>query len=290
MTAAGPGRLPITACFIALNEEGDLPGAMESIDFAAEVVVVVDSRTTDRTREVACALHLPERPVRVFEREWSGQVDQKNFALQQATSDWILCLDADERVSRELRGELVELFAGTPPAQGYSLPRRTFYLGRWMRGSNWYPDRKIRLLRRGQGCWKGVDPHDRLEVNGQVESLKGDLQHRSYRDLRDHLEKVDFFTAVAAREKLKSSMGHPLLRILIHSPARFIKMYLLRGGWRDGMQGMIAALMGAFYVFLKYAKLWELQEAHRRSPESALALDPRARPPGSPDSDSGRAT
>ncbi len=283
MTLTDPRHLPITACFIVLDEEQDLPGALESVEFASEIVVVVDSRTKDRTREVARQFSRVERPVQIFEKEYAGQVAQKNFALEQANCDWVLCLDADERVSPELRRELEGLFAGTPSAQGYTVGRRTLYLGRWMKGSNWYPDRKLRLLRRGAGRWEGIDPHDRLKVAGRVEHLKGVLSHLSYRDLQDHLEKLDFFTSVAAREKLKRSARYPVFRMLIHPPARFIKMVLLRGGWKDGMQGMIAALMGSFYVFLKYAKLWELRRAELRAPGSTTAGDPRIPPPRAPD-------
>jgi glycosyltransferase involved in cell wall biosynthesis len=265
----GGRPLPITACFIARDEERDLRQAIESVDFAAEVVVAVDARTRDRTREVARALHRPERPVRVLDWTWTSQADLKNFALEQAASEWVLSLDADERVSPELRREIEELFAGGPRADGYTVPRRTRYLGRWMEAGGWYPDRKLRLVRRGAGRWAGRDPHDRLEVAGPVADLAGDLLHQSYRDLADHLAKIDHFTDLAAREKFERSVKHPLIRLLIHPPARFIKMYLWRRGYRDGMPGAIAASMGALYVFLKYAKLWELYQEKARRPGGA---------------------
>ncbi len=273
--------LPITVSIIARDEEEDLPGAIESAGFAREVVVVVDSRTCDRTREVARALHREDRPVRVLEKEWEGHVAQKNFALQGASSDWVLALDADERVSPELRREIEALFARGPSAQGYTVGRRTRYLGRWMTGGGWYPDRKLRLLRRGAGRWTGLDPHDRLEVEGRVEALAGDLHHQSYRDLADHIRKIDSFTAIAARGKFDRSVRLPFLRLLVQPPARFIKMYLWRGGIRDGMPGMVAAAMGAFYVFLKYAKLWELYRAERRRAGGADLLDALERSPSS---------
>ena len=277
------GRLlPISVSIIVRDEERDLPGAVESVPFAKEIVVV-DSGSVDRTREVARLLDRPERPVLLFERAWTGHVDQKNFALEQAREEWILCLDADERVGSALRSEIDRLFAdgrgaAGPRADGYTVGRRTFYLGRWMDGNGWYPDRKLRLVRRGRARWRGTDPHDRLEVDGAVERLEGDLDHLSYRDLSDHLRKLDLFTDISARGKLGRPPRWPALRMLVHPPARFIKMYLLRRGWRDGVPGVIAAGMGALYAFLKYAKLWErLQEERRlRGAASRAAKSARA--------------
>jgi glycosyltransferase involved in cell wall biosynthesis len=281
--SGGEGKLPLSVSIIARDEERDLPGALESVDFAAEVVVVVDSATRDRTVEAARSFDRPDRPVRVFERGWSGHVAQKNFALEQASQPWVLALDADERVGPALRREIEELLRGEPAAGGYTVRRRTYYLARWIQGGGWYPDRKLRLVRRGRARWEGIDPHDSLQVEGRVERLQGELEHLSYRDLSDHLRKLDLFTWVAAREKRARSVGLPVLRMLIHPPARFIKMYLLRGGWKDGVPGMIAAGMGTFYAFLKYAKLWELGEAERRLRGSSAALDPSIpAPPAAP--------
>lgn len=276
MTAGTPGRLPVSVAIVARDEEEDLPGAVASVPFASELVVVLDPRTADGTREVARALDLPDRPVRVIEREWGGHVAQKNFALDVASCPWVLSLDADERVSGDLRREIEGLFRSEPAAAGYTVGRRTFYLGRWMRGGGWYPDRKLRLVRRASARWGGTDPHDRLLVDGRTEDLRGDLLHGSYRTLSDHLRKADLFAAISARRKFDRGAGRPILRLLIHPPARFAKMFILRGGWRDGIQGAIAAGMGTLYVFLKYAKLWELIEAERRRPGSADLLDPRA--------------
>jgi glycosyltransferase involved in cell wall biosynthesis len=268
VTPATSGRLPVSVAIVARDEEEDLPGAIASVPFASEVVVILDPRTRDGTREVARALDLPDRPVRVIEREWGGHVAQKNFALEACASPWVLSLDADERVSGDLGREIEALFRPEPAAAGYTVGRRTFYLGRWMRGGGWYPDRKLRLVRRGSARWGGTDPHDRLLVDGRTEDLAGDLLHGSYGTLSDHLRKADFFSAISARRKYERGARHPLLRLLVHPPARFARMFILRGGWRDGIPGAIAAGMGTLYVFLKYAKLWELIEAERRRPGS----------------------
>ena len=256
-----PGRPPFTACIIAFNEEKDLPAALESVAFADEIVVV-DSHSTDRTREVAEAfrgrsLDGNEVKPRVIERDWPGHVEQKNFALDQATHDWVLAIDADERVSPELRREVEAALAVPSAADGYTMPRKTRYLGRWILRGGWYPDRKLRLFRKSRGRWGGVNPHDHVYVEGTVGHFRGDLHHLSYRSIEDHVRTINFFTDVAAREKKSRRVRWPLLRMVVHPPFKFLKMYVLKQGFREGTAGLIVASLGAFYVFLKYAKLWE---------------------------------
>ncbi len=286
MTGAG-ARLPIALCIIARDEERDLPAAIASAPFVSEVIVVIDAATVDGTREAARAAGSPEGPVRIFERPWPGHVAQKNFALEQAACEWALCLDADEGVSGELAAEIRALFGRGAAGNGYTMNRRTRYLGRWMQGSGWYPDRKLRLVRRGRARWEGIDPHDRLAADGPVAHLGGDLLHRSYRNLGDHLTKLDAFTSVAAGEKARrgaahSVWGHPVWKMLVYPPVRFLKMFFWKRGWRDGLPGVIAAGMGTLYVFLKYAKLWEIRATERRLAGGSAGLDPGLPPRGRP--------
>ncbi|HVR72860.1 MAG TPA: glycosyltransferase family 2 protein [Planctomycetota bacterium] len=258
-------RAELTACIITFNEERNLPDALASVAFADEIVMV-DSRSTDRTREIAAAFRgrAPggeEVAPRVIERDWPGHVEQKNFAIDQATHDWVLCVDADERVSPELRREVEEALSRDPPgADGYTMPRKTHYLGRWILHGGWYPDRKLRLFRRSRGRWGGTNPHDHVHVDGIVKRLRGDLYHYSYRGMADHLRTIDSFTAISAREKARKGVRWPILRMGIHPPFKFFKMYILKQGFREGVVGLIVAMLGSFYVFLKYAKLWELRE------------------------------
>lgn len=257
-------RVRLTACLITKNEEANLPDALRSVDFADEIVVI-DSHSTDRTREIARdfrarALDGTEVAPRVIERDWPGHVEQKNFAIDQATHDWVLCVDADERVSPELRAEIEEaLSVEVPPVVGYTMPRKTFYLGRWIVRSGWYPDRKLRLFRRSCARWGGTNPHDHVQPRGDVAEFKGDLHHYSYRSMADHLRTIDFFTDIAAREKARKGVRFPVLRMLIQPPFKFFKMYVLKQGFREGRVGFIVAVLGMYYVFLKYAKLWELR-------------------------------
>lgn len=250
--------LPITACVITYNEEHNVQACLESLAFCAELLVI-DSHSEDATRDLATACG-----ARVIERDWPGHIEQKNFAIEQATQDWVLCIDADERVTPELRTRIEELFADPSAlARGYTLNRRNIYLGRWIRGGGFYPDRKLRLFRRGQGRWEGVNPHDHVYLDppsrsGEVRDLDLDIEHYTYRGISDHLKTIDYFSTIAAREKLSRKKKSTALNLLFGAPWKFFKMLILQGGLRDGWRGWIVAALGAYYVFLRYAKLWEL--------------------------------
>lgn len=243
----------VSACVIAYQEEKAIKDCVDALSFCDEVVVV-DSHSTDRTREIAAACG-----ARVIEHDWEGHIAQKNFAVSQARNDWVLCVDADERVTPELRERVQRVMAGDPSHDGYEVNRRTIYLGAWIKHGGWYPDRKTRLFDRRKGRWGGVNPHDHVIVDsGRVGRLDADLEHRSYDDIADHLRTIDFFSTISAREKLAKGQGWIELQLLFGAPFKFIKMFFLQLGFLDGWRGLIVATLGAFFVFLKYAKLWEL--------------------------------
>jgi len=259
--------MPLTACIITRNEEENLPACLESVSFADEIIVV-DSHSTDRTRVVAQEFRgrsLAGRVVepRVIERDWPGHVEQKNFAIDQATNDWVLCVDADERVSLDLRKEILEILSGEPDADGYTMPRKTFYMGRWVMRGGWYPDRKLRFFRRSKGRWGGTNPHDHVQLAERIRDLQGEFYHFSYRSLSDHVRTIDFFTDISAKEKFRKGRRFPRIRMVVQPPFKFFKSYVIQRGFREGTVGFILAVMGMFYVFLKYAKLWELKMASR---------------------------
>lgn len=250
----------ISACVIAFNEEAKIEECLRSVQGLCGEVIVVDSHSTDRTRELAAALG-----ARVVERDWPGHIDQKNFAIEQATGDWVLCLDADERVTPELRAAIERALAA-PAADGYTVNRRNIYLGRWIRGGGWYPDRKLRLVRRAASPrWGGVNPHDHLEVQGRTADLGADLVHLSYDSIADHLKTIDYFSTIAAREKLSRGQRWIGLHLVFGPPLKFFKMFILQRALLDGWRGLIVAGLGAFYVLLRYAKLWELVHVQERA-------------------------
>lgn len=245
----------ISVCIICFNEERNIRDCLESVKWADEIIVV-DSFSTDRTVEIA-----REYTDKVVQRKWPGHVEQKNVALEMAGCDWALSVDADERVSPELREQIQAVLdgKGDPNVAGYEMPRKTFYLGRWITHGGWYPDRKLRLVRRGRAKWAGTNPHDHLYADGPTARLSGDLYHYTYRDISDHLRAIDGFTTISAEELRKKGKRFVLFHMLFNPPFKFLRMYFLRLGFLDGIPGWVVALLGSYYVFLKYAKLWELR-------------------------------
>lgn len=255
--AAGD-QVPLSVCIIAQDAESQLEACVRSVPFAREVVVL-DGGSCDRTMDLARSLG-----ARVEQRPFDGFVSQKNAALSHARCDWVLSLDADERISEPLQHEITALFqGGAPAAAGYDMPRRAYHLGRWIRGGGWYPDHKLRLFRRDRGRFGGEDPHDRVLVDGPVGRLHGDILHYPYQDLFDHITRMDRYTSRAAHASLAQGRRLPLLRMLAQPPLRFLKAYLLRGGFRDGRAGFVLACMASMYELMRYAKLWELQRQAR---------------------------
>lgn len=253
-------RPPISACIITRNEEANLPDCLASVAWCEEIVVV-DSESTDRTREIAEAAG-----ARVIVQPFLGHVQQKNLAMDRAAHEWVLSLDADERATPALRASIEEALARDGDRfDGYRMTRRTFYLGRWIDHSGWYPEWRVRLWRRSRARWSGVNPHDHVRPEGPVGTLRGDLEHFSYRSVEAHLRQVNAFTTIQAREKRARGEAPSLAKMLFNPPARFLRMYVLRRGFLDGFPGLALAAIGAFYVFSKYVKLWE----YRRREEGA---------------------
>lgn len=244
-------KLSVTV--ITKNEAADIDAALASVAWADEIVLV-DSHSTDDT--VAIARRHTDR---VVARDWNGYVDQKNHAASLASHDWILSLDADERVTPALAGEIRSLLAGEPRAAAFRIPRVTWHLGRWVRSTDWYPDFQTRLYDRRAAQWTGKYVHEAVTVRGETGELRGELQHYAYRDIADHLETIDRYTTYAARQMHEAGRRAGLFDLAGHPPLAFLRNYLARGGIRDGVPGLIISALNSYYVFLKFAKLWELE-------------------------------
>lgn len=251
----------LTVTVITKNEAADIGDALASVAFADEIVVV-DSHSTDDT--VAIARRFTDR---VVARDWAGYVDQKNHAASLASHDWILSLDADERATPELASEITALLAGAPGAAAFRIPRVTWHLGRWIRTTDWYPDYQTRLYDRRAARWTGAHVHEAVTVEGPIGQLHGELQHYAYRDIADHLETIDRYTTYAARQMRDAGRTSGLLQIAGHPPLAFLRNYLAHGGIRDGATGFIISALNAYYVFLKFAKLWEIERVQDSKPE-----------------------
>jgi glycosyltransferase involved in cell wall biosynthesis len=247
---------------ICYNEQETIARCLESLSFCDEIVVV-DSHSTDRTREIA-----RQYTARVIEHPFEGYVKQKNFALDQASHDWVVSLDADEVLSPELAREIErELAAADGTAAGYALDRVTWYLGVWQDRGDWYPDWQLRVFRRSQARFAGRDPHDRVELAGPVKRLRHRLEHYNYRDLSDHIQTVDRFSRYQAQAMHAEGVRFRLVDLLFRPAFRFLKGYVLRGGFLKGLPGLLVSVSSAYYVFMKYAKLWELERGESKPPE-----------------------
>lgn len=240
--------MKISATLVTLNEEKNLPRALESLRCCDEVVVV-DSGSQDRTREIA-----EEFGAKLLHRDWTGYAVQKNFAARAASHDWILSLDADEELSADLLREIIEVQKSEPDVAGFRFPRRARYLGKWIHHSGWYPDRKIRLYDRRKASWTGDYVHESVVTTGPVTELRGDLLHYTCDSFSQHLATLDRYTDLAANEMLARGTKAGLGRLILDPPWTFFKTYLIQRGFLDGRQGLTISYAAALYVFRKYAK------------------------------------
>lgn len=245
--------MKISAVIITHNEADRLPAALQSLEGVVSEIIVVDSYSSDETVKIA-----RRYGCRVFEREWTNYADQKNFGNSQASFPWILSLDADERLSPELRKEIISLRLSEPDCAGFSMPRRVYYLGRWIRHGGWYPDRRVRLFRRDKARWEGEFVHEKLVVDGEVRKLHGDILHFSYRHITDHMRRINLFSELGAKklyaQRKKCRWYHLILLPLL----RFLRNYIFLGGFLDGFPGLVIAVLSSYALFARYAKLKEI--------------------------------
>ena len=243
----------VSAVVITKNEERNIGDCLRSVDWVDEIVVV-DAESQDRTTE-----RVSEFTQRIFVRPWPGFGAQKNFGIDQADSDWILILDADERVSSELKDEIQHLLGSWSPGGpvAFEAPRRNIFYGKWVRWGGAYPDSQIRIFRKGKARYNDVEVHENLLISGEVGKLKGHFVHFTERHIVDHFRKFNLYTTLAAREKGKSQDSVYGYHLVVNPLVVFLKTYILRKGFKDGIRGVIFAAFASMYTFVKYAKLWE---------------------------------
>lgn len=241
--------IPVSVVIVTKDEEANIEDALRSAADAREIVVV-DAFSTDRTVEI-CRKYTD----RVFQNAWPGYARQKQLAVDHAQGPWVLILDADERITPELREEMARALQNTD-FDGFSMPRRNYFLGRWIRHSGWWPDRTLRLFRKDRGRLEDRDVHEKVVVSGRVGQLHAPLEHYTYRSISDYIRKMEVYSSLAAKEIRKK--GRPGISSLIVRPFfTFLKMYVIRLGFLDGLHGLVLAILYGYYTFLKYAKAWE---------------------------------
>lgn len=249
------GQLPLSLCVITRNAAGQLADCIASASFVGEVVVV-DSGSTDDTVEIArrCG-------ARVIVQSWLGFGPQKNFAVAQATHDWVLCLDADERVTPELGAAIRNTLAAPPAAAAFAVARRNRFLGRWLRHGEGYPDWVVRLFDRRRARWTDDVVHETVRADGAVARIEGDLLHASAESLDAYLAKQNRYTTLQAEAMHTRGERAGLVRLVISPLARFVRYYVVRLGFLDGVAGLVHIAIGCFASFMKYAKLRALSAA-----------------------------
>lgn len=246
----------LTVAIITFNEEKNIERCINSVWTLADEILIVDSFSKDKTKELA--LKFPK--VTWLENPFEGHIQQKNFALKKSKNKWVLSLDADEVLSNELRLE-IEKALEEPKADGFSFNRLNNYCGHWIHHGGWYPDVKLRLVQKDNAEWRGENPHDKLEViNGKnIVHLEGDLLHYSYATYEDHFKQIEYFGNIASKAAYDKGKRTNKLSIYLKSGFQFIKGYLLKGGYRDGKIGKVIAKRSAYATYVKYTKLLELQ-------------------------------
>jgi (heptosyl)LPS beta-1,4-glucosyltransferase len=248
----------LTVTVITRNEAANIEGALESVRWADEIVVV-DSHSADETVALAQKYN-----ARIVIHDWAGYSAQRNYAAEIASNDWILALDADERVPTELAVEIQRIMRDGSVHGGYRMPRISYYLGRWIRGTDWYPDYQLRLYDRRVGRFNGKRVHESVELTyGRPGQLQHDLQHYPYRDISDHVTSIDHYTTLAAEEWFAEGRRTNAIEFAVHPPVAFLRNYVARRGFRDGAAGFLISILNSYYVFLKVLKLWELQRGYR---------------------------
>jgi glycosyltransferase involved in cell wall biosynthesis len=249
----------ISVCIICFNEEQNIRRCLDSCTWADEIIVV-DSMSQDKTVTIA-----REYTDMVYQKAWPGYLEQKSFALSKANGVWILSLDADEEISAYLRDEILTEIRKTEAKDGYRIPRRSFYQGRWINHSGFYPDKQLRLFRSAKGRWTGGRVHEKVEIRGTVGELKSDILHYPYRGIiSGQLQTVNSFSSLIAQDMHESGKQYRLSLLLLHPVFKFLEVYVLKLGFLDGFAGFVISVTSAYAIFVRYVKLRELESRLER--------------------------
>lgn len=251
-------NVKLSAAIITFNEEANIKDCIDSLIDMVDEVIVVDSFSTDQTKEI-CSKY---SKVKFSENPFHGHVQQKNHAIDICEGSWIISLDADERMTLELKESIEDFFRSENNEQyvGVKFPRLTYHIGKPIRHSGWYPNARYRLFKKGFAHWGGENPHDKIILNGQGCMLKGDLIHYSFVDISDHVGTINAFSSIAAYVRFGKGRKFYIWRLLLKPIIKFIELYLIKKGFLDGMAGYIISVSSAYSTFLKEAKLYELDK------------------------------
>ncbi len=246
--------MALSVVMISKNEEGNIVRSLESVKWADEIILI-DSQSEDRTVEIA-----RELGAKVFSPEWKGYGPAKMEGVNRASHDWILSIDADEVVSPELAAEIKKIIAGNSEQVGYYVPRITMFLGRWIKHCGWYPDYVLRLFRKSHGNFDGAVVHEKVVVDGPTAHMTSELLHYSYVNLDDYFEKFNRYTTMGAEEAYRKGAAAGWFDLVVKPPVAFIKHFISKQGFRDGLEGFLISVLSSIAVMVKYAKLREMHK------------------------------
>lgn len=240
----------ISACIISFNEEEKIEACLKSLQSVADEIIVIDSLSSDRTKEIAA-----KYTDKIFDQKFLGHVEQKDLAVCKASYDWIISLDCDERLTPELASSIIKIKDNLEQADAYRMARKTYYVYRWLNHC-WYPDYKVRLFNKNTAKWGGVNPHDRVEVNGDnIVTLDGDILHYSFNSISEHIRTLDNFTEIGAREIIRRNKSVSIISPWTHGLWTFLKLYLFKRGFLDGYAGLVVSVLSGMHAFVKYNKV-----------------------------------
>ncbi len=259
----------ISAALITYNEQDKIEACLESLEGLCDDIVVLDSYSTDSTVELSRRF-----TDRVIQEKWHGYTKQKQLATDLAEHDWVLSLDGDEKLSSLLRQELLEWKAQPNDyCDSYKLPRLTFFMGRWIRHTTWYPDWQVRLFRRSRARWQGRNIHEGVTAEGRQRKFSGHLLHYTYSSISEYLVQLENFSSLAAMDYHEVGKKVGVLRLVLSPPSVFLKNYIARAGFMDGIPGLVVSILASVSTFFKYLKLWELQGRYGTKESSWRELD-----------------
>lgn len=249
----------VSAVIVCCDEEENVERCLQSLAWADEIVVV-DSFSQDRTVEL-CRKYTS----RIFQMEWSGMIRQREYAVSLAQNEWVFAVDADEVVTETLRNEVLKrLSEDKNDNSGYYIKRHSHYLGRWINHGGWYPDFKLRLFRKNKVYVGGENPHDKCFVHGRTARLKGEMIHYPYRNISRQLRTIDTYSDIVSERLFKKKSAFLLVKMFFKPPVKFLETYIYKLGFLDELPGFVISVLSSYYIFIKYAKLWEKRKTIRQ--------------------------
>ena len=245
----------LSVAIITYNEENNIYDCIQSCMDIADEIIVLDSFSQDKTLDIAQSF----QKVKIFQNKFKGHIEQKNKAIELCEGVWVLSLDADERLTKELRESINVALLSDTDIVGYKLSRLTFHLGRFIKHSGWYPTYRYRLFKKNYAYWTGENPHDYITIQGKGKKLKGDILHYSFKDLSHQIDTINKFSSIVSFTRFQKGKSFSVFMSILKPMAKFIEIYFIKGGFLDGYPGFVIAVSSAFSTFLKFSKMYEYQ-------------------------------